>query len=159
MKISLTTLFKIFILSVVAVAFGLVATSCGPPPEEAEPTQTTTREDNSHLEKSSVEAEHEIGVSPCPQPVSTVQVFCGKTENSCSADSAYILTTHAGLKCTFENGERWTSLSNNPKEGTKLNVEFTCSVAANIEEEFVCNFYKNGSKVDEQKLKVKVNVK
>ena len=162
MNISIKTTLKVLTLLILATTFGFVATSCGDleEDEEVQPTQEPAREADSYTQKSSCEAEHTVGSTSCPQAVCSVPIYCGKTETSCTADSATIKQQFPGLKCTFENGEMWTPLNTtDAKKGVNLNVEFTCAVAQSFERTYQIEFYKNGSKVDEQEFKVKMNVK
>ena len=162
MKISTKTTSKLIVLLVIAVAFGFVASSCDGSDNSADPEPTqepAKREDNSHLEKSACEQEHIVGGSNCPQDVCSVPVYCGRDENSCTADSAAFAGQQPGLECTFGNGQTWTALDSDPTKGTNLNVKFTCQVAQSFERTYTINFYNQGNKVDEQDFKVKMNVK
>lgn len=162
MNISIKTTTKVITLLIIATAFGFVATSCGDleEEEEVEPTQEPAREEDSFMEKSSCEAEHTVGSTSCPQNVCSVPVYCGKTETSCSADSAAIDGQQTGLTCTFDNGEMGTALNTtDAKKGVNLNVKFTCAVTQSFERTYLIGFYKNGSKVDQQDFKVKMNLK
>lgn len=162
MKTPLKIALQIFTLLIIATSFVFIASSCGdPPPDEAvEPTQPEPkRQDNSRLQKSACEEEHVIGVSSCPQSICQIPVYCGKDENSCTADSAIIVAQKPGLTCTFANGETWTKLDSDPTKGTNLNVEFTCNVPNTIEDNFIIRSFKDGLTVDEEPLKVKVTVK
>lgn len=162
MNISIKTTSKIILLLVVAIAFGFTANSClaPPPPDEPASEPEPTREADSYTHKNSCEAEHTVGGTSCPQDVCSVPVYCGKTETSCTADSAVLDGQQSGLKCSFDNGELWTPLNTtDAKKGVNLNVEFTCAVAQSFERTYLIDFYKDGSKVDQQEFKVKMNVK
>lgn len=158
MNISIKTTIKVAILLVFAVAFGLVATSCGDleEPTEPEPASNVPATD-SYLDIESVSALHIIGSSPCPQKVTDVKIFCGKAD-SCTADSAVITNPNTGLNISFENGKSSIALDSKPLEYKTISVDFNCQVPESFTHIYTIILYKNGVKVGEQDLEINMKV-
>lgn len=150
---------NLFQFSILVLLFSIGISACSPAPSPSPtPDPSTIPEGNSYLFKSSVSATHKIGSSPCPQRIADIKTFCGKTGDSCTADSAVIEKPHMGLDANFANGKKSTLLDSNPQGSINLIVNFNCQVAMSFDHTYKLVFYKNGVKVDEQDLKINMTV-
>lgn len=160
MEFSKKAQIQLILFSLFAVVFAATVSSCIAPSDDPAPIDNVPiAEINSFLFTSKVEATHTIGTSPCPQKIAEIKTYCGKTGDSCTADSVAIINTHAGLDIKFENGNKSTSLSSAPQGSKTLTINFNCQVATSFSRTYKLEFYKNGIKVDDQDLEIIMNVK
>lgn len=147
--------FRLFGILIVVFLIGLSACSPAPSPT---PNPPPTAEENSFLFTSLVTALHKIGESPCPQEIAKIATFCGRKNDSCTADSVVITNPSTGLDAKFENGKQSTSLDDNPLSNKTLIIHFNCQIAMSFDHTYKLVFYKNRVKVDEQSLGVQMTV-
>lgn len=160
MIFSKKTTLRLGILFVTAITFAFIGSSCdGTEDPRFNDNPAPTPEINSFLFTSTVNATHIIGTSSCPQKIAEIKTFCGRSGDSCTADSAVITNPHPGLDASFDNGQQSTSLDNNPQGHKTLKINFNCQVAMTFTNKYKIEFYKDGVKVDEQELTVNMTVK
>ncbi len=160
MKYTRKATLNLSILSLIVLVFVFAVSSCKPETvDNIVPPFVPAPEPNSYLFTSDVSATHAIGISPCPQDIANITVFCGRTNDSCTADSVVITNPHMGLDAQFINGRQSTTLSADTQSTSEeLHIEFNCQVATTFTHKYKLIFYKDGIKVDEQDLKINMTV-
>jgi hypothetical protein len=159
MGFSKKTSLNIFFSACIALSLAFILNSCTEDDNTPPANNTPLPEGNSYLFTSNVSATHTIGSSPCPQVVAEIKTFCGRDGTLCTADSVVITNPHQGLDAKFENGKQSSSLDSDPQKNKVLKVEFNCQVAMSFTHKYKLEFYKGGTKVDEQELTINMTVK
>lgn len=160
MEFSKKTSLYIFFSACIALSLVFILNSCTENDDNPPSTNNTPLpEVNSYLFTSSISATHKIGESPCPQKIAEIKTFCGRSGDSCTADSVVITNPNTGLDAKFDNDKQSTSLDSDPQKSRTLTILFNCQVAMSFNHTYKLVLYKKGVKVDEQDLEIIMNVK